>query len=35
MKQLTTVVGLGTLSGYDFQFTFEDGQATEARFVPR
>lgn len=34
MKQLTTVVGLGTLGGYDFQFDFEDGRATQARFIP-
>lgn len=33
MKQLTTVVGLGTLTGYDFQFSFEDGAAKEVRFI--
>jgi hypothetical protein len=33
--QLTSVVGLGTLAGYDFQFDFEHGRATTVRFVQR
>lgn len=32
LKQFTTVVGLGTLSLYDFQFNFRDGRATTAYF---
>jgi hypothetical protein len=35
MQQLTTVVGLGTLAGYDFQFNFSDGRATSVQFVSR
>lgn len=35
LEQLTTVVGLGTLAGYDFQFTFEDGRAKTVHFVQR
>jgi hypothetical protein len=35
LEQLTTVVGLGTLAGYDFQFTFEDGRAKSVQFVQR
>lgn len=33
LVQFTSVVGLGTLSLYDFQFTFKDGRATSASFV--
>jgi hypothetical protein len=33
LRQLTTVVGLGTLAGYDFQFNFADGRATSVQFV--
>lgn len=35
LKQLTSVVGLGTLAGYDFQFTFKDNRATTVQFVQR
>lgn len=35
LRQLTSVVGLGTLSGYDFHFTFADGKATTVQFSPR
>jgi hypothetical protein len=33
LKQLTSVVGLGTLAGYDFQFDFANGRAKTVQFV--
>ena len=35
LEQLTTVVGLGVLAGYDFQFTFRHGRATTVQFAER